>query len=209
MVSRIGLMNTTVRPETHTGDIMRQSLCVGWFILTLVLLLACEQRPRRRDHSRARDHRRAGTSPACDVAARFQSAARMLDHDVADVRCGRIHELRCHAAADVDRRSHADGAGECVRRVASGLREVARCDRAAGTRRRDDHHLRQLDSGYIAEAHQSRGVTAQTFEARAPRGVGIEHRFRFVSGFAEIGRCGAPIHSSRADASGDRHERPG
>ena len=45
MVSRIGLMNTTVRPETHTGDIMRQSLCVGWFILTLVLLLACEQRP--------------------------------------------------------------------------------------------------------------------------------------------------------------------
>ena len=43
--SWIGLRHTTVRQETHTGDTMRQSLCVGWLLLTLVLLSACEQRP--------------------------------------------------------------------------------------------------------------------------------------------------------------------
>lgn len=43
--SWIGVRNIAVRQETHTGDTMRQSLCVGWLILALVLLSACEQRP--------------------------------------------------------------------------------------------------------------------------------------------------------------------
>jgi len=43
--SWIGLRHTTVRQKTHMGDLMRQSLCVGWLILALVFLPACEQRP--------------------------------------------------------------------------------------------------------------------------------------------------------------------
>lgn len=45
MHSWIGLRSTAVRQETHTGDTMRQSLCVSWLVLALVFLLACEQRP--------------------------------------------------------------------------------------------------------------------------------------------------------------------